>query len=91
MRLVIAGPGGKQVGSDVVGQVTVKNAEYVDPVNIEGRPCFCRARALLVPTIYISRLVAVEAMMCGTPAIRPVRERSVKSWNTDSMVIGSGP
>jgi glycosyltransferase involved in cell wall biosynthesis len=87
MKLVIAGAGGKQVGSDVVGaEVTVKNAEYVGPVDIKERAMLLAgARALLVPTIYIEPFggVAVEAMMCGTPAI-------TTDWGAFSEIVENG-
>ncbi len=73
MKLVVAGAGGKQVGRDIVApEITVKDAEYVGPVNVEERAkLLAGARALIVPTTYIEPFggVAVEAMMAGTPTI----------------------
>jgi glycosyltransferase involved in cell wall biosynthesis len=71
--LVVAGAGGKQVGKNIVAnEVTMKNAQYVGPVNIEQRAkLLAGARCLIVPTTYIEPFggVAVEAMMCGTPVV----------------------
>jgi len=73
LPLRVAGPGGKQVGPDIVApEVTIKNAEYVGPVGIAQRSSLLAgARALLVPTIYHEPFggVAVEAMMSGTPVV----------------------
>jgi glycosyltransferase involved in cell wall biosynthesis len=73
MQLIVAGAGGKQVGTDIVApEVTIKDAHYVGPVNAEERAkLLAGARALLVPTTYIEPFggVAVEAMMAGTPVI----------------------
>lgn len=73
MPLVVAGAGGKQVGDNIVAEeVTIKNAIYAGPVDIEERAkLLAGASALLVPTTYIEPFggVAVEAMMCGTPVI----------------------
>jgi hypothetical protein len=73
LPLLVAGPGGKQVGSDIVApEVTIKNAEYVGPVGISERSSLLAgARALLVPTTYHEPFggVAVEAMISGTPVI----------------------
>lgn len=73
MPLRVAGAGGKQVGSDIVAaEITVKDAEYIGPVNVKERAQFLAgARALIVPTTYMEPFggVAVEAMICGTPVI----------------------
>lgn len=87
MKLLVAGAGGKQVGSDIVAQeVTIKNAEYLGPVTVEERAkLLTGAHAILVPTIYIEPFggVAVEAMMCGTPAI-------TTDWGAFSEIISCG-
>lgn len=71
--LKVAGPGGKQVGKDIVApEVTIKNAEYLGPVGVKERSkLLAGAWALLVPTTYIEPFggVAIEAMMCGTPVV----------------------
>jgi glycosyltransferase involved in cell wall biosynthesis len=71
--LKVAGPGGKQVGKDIVApEVTIRNAEYVGPVGIKERAdLLSGAWALLVPTIYHEPFggVAVEAAMVGTPVV----------------------
>lgn len=73
MPLKVAGAGGKQVGSDIIAaEVTIKDAEYIGPVNAQERAKFLAgARALIVPTSYMEPFggVAVEAMLCGTPVI----------------------
>lgn len=73
MPLYVAGPGGKQVGEDIVApEVTVKNATYYGAVNIKERAALLSgAHALLVPTTYIEPFggVAVEAMMAGVPVV----------------------
>lgn len=73
LPLKVAGAGGKQVGPDIVAnEVTIKDAEYVGPVNVQERAEFlANAKALIVPTTYIEPFggVSVEAMMCGTPVI----------------------
>lgn len=73
LPLRVAGAGGKQVGKDIVApEITVKDAEYIGPVNVKERAeLLAGAKALLVPTTYIEPFggCAVEAMMCGTPAI----------------------
>ncbi len=73
MKLKVAGAGGKQVGSDIVApEITVKDAEYVGPVNVEERAkLLAEAKALLFCTTYIEPFggVMVEAMMAGTPVI----------------------
>ncbi len=73
MKLIVAGAGGKQVGNDIVApEVTVKDAEYVGPVNVKERAeLLAGAKALLFCTTYIEPFggVMVEAMMAGTPVI----------------------
>ncbi len=73
MKLKVAGAGGKQVGNDIVApEITVKDAEYVGPVNVEQRAeLLAGARALLFCTTYIEPFggVMVEAMLAGTPVI----------------------
>lgn len=75
MRLVVAGPGGKwKKGKIVCPELTISGSrlEYVGPVGPAARAkLMAGARALLAPTQYIEPFggVAVEAMMCGTPAI----------------------
>jgi glycosyltransferase involved in cell wall biosynthesis len=85
--LLVAGAGGRQVGKNIVApEVTVKNAQYVGPVTIEERAkLLAGARALLVPTLYIEPFggVAVEAMMCGTPAI-------TTDWGAFSEIVNHG-
>jgi glycosyltransferase involved in cell wall biosynthesis len=73
LPLRVAGAGGKQVGKDIIAnEVTIKDAEYIGPVNVKERAQFLAgARALIVPTTYMEPFggVAVEAMLCGTPVI----------------------
>lgn len=73
MPLYVAGPGGRQVGADIVcGELTIKDAKYLGPVGVAERATLLKdAHALLAPTIYVEPFggVAVEAMMAGTPAI----------------------
>lgn len=75
MRLVVAGAGATawSEGEIVAPEVTVRgDVSYVGPVGVEERgKLMAGARALLAPTTYIEPFggVAVEAMMCGTPAI----------------------
>jgi glycosyltransferase involved in cell wall biosynthesis len=73
LPLRVAGAGGRQVGRDIVApEITVKEAEYLGPVNVKERAeLLAGAKALLVPTTYIEPFggVAVEAMLCGTPVI----------------------
>lgn len=73
LPLIVAGAGGKQVGKDIVSQeVTIRDADYVGPVNVKERAkLLAGAKALLVPTTYVEPFggVAVEAMFAGTPAI----------------------
>jgi glycosyltransferase involved in cell wall biosynthesis len=73
MTLVVAGPGAKQVGPDVVAaEVTIKNATYAGTADIAKRAeLLAGATALIAPTIYLEPFggVAVEAMMAGCPVI----------------------
>jgi glycosyltransferase involved in cell wall biosynthesis len=65
LQLLMAGPGFD--GSELPAGV-----EHLGPLDIHQRGAFlASARALLVPTLYIEPFggVAVEAMLCGTPAI----------------------
>jgi len=87
LPLRVAGAGGKQVGKDIVApEVTIRNAEYLGPVNIKERSeLLAGAKALLVPTTYIEPFggVAVEAMMCGTPVI-------TTDWGAFSETVRNG-
>jgi glycosyltransferase involved in cell wall biosynthesis len=73
--LVIAGQGAKKWGKGWVesDELTVRgDLEYVGAVGIEERnELMAGAMAVLVPTLYIEPFggVAVEAQMCGTPAL----------------------
>jgi len=75
LPLVIVGPGATHVAeSEVVApEVTIKgDIQYVGPVGPEERAeLMTGAAVLLAPTTYIEPFggVAVEAMMCGTPAV----------------------
>lgn len=75
MRLVVAGPGGKwKKGSIVCPELTITGNDlaYVGPVGPKERSrLMAGAKALLAPTQYLEPFggVAVEAMMCGTPAV----------------------
>ncbi len=73
MKLIVAGAGGKQAGKDIIApEITVKDAEYVGPVNVKERAALLAgARALIVPTTYIEPFggVSVEANFAGTPVI----------------------
>jgi len=68
-RLIIAGSG----SLDSLGLgVLPRNIEYIGVVGVEERSDLMKkASAILVPTLYLGPFegVAVEAMMCGTPAI----------------------
>lgn len=77
MKLIVAGTGasqkfGKIVGDGVVIEGDLTEVEYVGPVGIAERAeLLTGARALIAPTLYVEPFggVAVEAMLCGTPAI----------------------
>lgn len=75
LRLVVAGPGGKwKKGAIVCPELTITGSrlEYVGPVGPKARAkLMAGAKALLAPTQYLEPFggVAVEAMMCGTPAV----------------------
>lgn len=76
MKLLIAGPGvtHHEPGRIVAPEVTIEGAhvEYVGEVGIEERAeLMAGARALLAPTSFLEPFggVAVEAQICGTPAI----------------------
>jgi glycosyltransferase involved in cell wall biosynthesis len=73
LPLKVAGAGGKQEGKDIVApEITIKNAEYVGPVDVQERAkLLAGAKAVLFPTIYgePGGNVAIEAMACGTPVI----------------------
>lgn len=75
LPLLVAGAGALEAapGRIVAPEVTVEgNVQHIGPVGWEERAeLLAGARALLVPTTYIEPFggVAVEAMMCGTPAI----------------------
>ncbi len=73
MKLIVAGAGGKQVGKDIAApEITVKDAEYVGPINVQKRAkLLAGARALIVPTTYIEPFggVSVESNFAGTPVI----------------------
>lgn len=75
MRLVVAGPGGTQVPGMLIGEGgswPCESLEYVGAVGIEERARLMGgAAAILTPTLYAEPFggVAVEAMMCGTPAV----------------------
>jgi len=75
-KLYLAGPGvessepGKVVCDD--GMVLEGDIEYVGPVGAEARNILMsQAHAVLVPTAYIEPFgaVAIEAQLCGTPAV----------------------
>lgn len=89
MRLLIAGPGALDSGDGFVqcpwGRLE-GDLEYVGPVGIEGRcELMSGARATLVPTTYIEPFggVAVESMLCGTPAI-------TSPWGAFSETVEDG-
>lgn len=74
MPLVVAGPGAIDQGDDWVqaAEIRIEPCTYVGPVGIEERAkLMAGAAALLAPTTYLEPFggVAVEAMMCGTPAV----------------------
>ncbi len=74
MPLVVAGPGGAELGEGVIGndEVRLEGVEYVGEVGVEQRAeLMTGAAALLSPTLYIEPFggVAVEAMLCGTPVV----------------------
>jgi glycosyltransferase involved in cell wall biosynthesis len=75
-RLLLAGPGCKAQGPGWVeaedGTRIEGDVEHIGPLNIKERAdVMSRATTLIVPTIYLEPFgcVAVEAMMCGTPAV----------------------
>lgn len=72
MRLVVAGPGAKQKGKRVVSDEVNVEGEYAGVADKQTRSeLLGGAAALLAPTLYIEPFggVAVEAMLCGTPAV----------------------
>jgi glycosyltransferase involved in cell wall biosynthesis len=75
LPLVVAGQGGTLSDGKVVAEEVTFSAEklhYVGPVNATQRAGLMQnAIATLVPTLYVEPFggVAVESMMCGTPAI----------------------
>ncbi len=87
MKLVVAGAGGKQVGKDIVApEITVKDAEYVGPVDVVQRAgLLAGARALLFCTTYIEPLggVQIEANFAGTPVIGT-------DWGAPTEIIHEG-
>lgn len=87
MKLVVAGAGGKQVGRDIVApEITVKDAEYVGPVDVVQRAgLLAGARALLFCTTYIEPFggVMVEAMLAGTPVI-------ATDWGAPTEIVQKG-
>lgn len=73
-KLLVAGPGGQQQGSDVLGGdgCRISNAEYVGEVDKKTRArLLTDAEALIIPTLYIEPFggVAVEAMLSGCPVV----------------------
>lgn len=67
LKLIVAG----QLGADHI-DLSVSNVYYVGPVSDQRRSeLMSHARAVMVPTYYLEPFggVAVEAMLCGTPAI----------------------
>jgi glycosyltransferase involved in cell wall biosynthesis len=75
LPLVVAGSGVTSVTGGKMKTFDgceIENVEYVGPVNVEQRnDLMGRARAVFAPTLYIEPFgaVAVEAQLCGTPAI----------------------
>ena len=74
MPLVVAGPGAvsQTENSVTADEIHIEPCQYVGPVGVEKRAeLMAGAAALLAPTTYIEPFggVAVEAMMCGTPAV----------------------
>ncbi len=76
MPLLVAGPGATLHGPGYVrypeGEAEAPGLKYLGPVGIERRAeLMGEAAALLAPTTYLEPFggVAVEAMMCGTPAV----------------------
>lgn len=76
MRLVVAGAGGIEHGPGFVrysgGEMRAPGLEYVGPVGVKERAELLGGAAVcLMPTNYSEPFggVAVEAMMCGTPAV----------------------
>jgi glycosyltransferase involved in cell wall biosynthesis len=76
MRLVVAGPGAAHAEPGVLitddGQTLLGDVEYAGVLNAAARAeLMAGAVALLAPTGYVEPFggVAVEAQMCGTPAI----------------------
>jgi glycosyltransferase involved in cell wall biosynthesis len=71
MRYIVAGPGARQNGKMVVGEIPFPG-EYVGPADKELRAeLLSGAAAVMMPTIYLEPFggVAVEAMMSGTPVV----------------------
>lgn len=75
VKLKVAGQGGKQQGSRILGggfAVAGDHLEYVGVVGpVERARLMGGARCVWVPTIYLEPFggVAVEAMLCGTPVV----------------------
>jgi glycosyltransferase involved in cell wall biosynthesis len=76
MPLVVAGPGATDHGDGWVrypeGEARCDNLLYVGAVGVSDRARLMGGAAvLLAPTVYVEPFggVAVEAMMCGTPAV----------------------
>lgn len=75
MKLIVAGPGATQDGETVIGDWVAfesPNVEYVGAVGIEERAeLMGGAAAVIAPTWFLEPFggVAVEAMLCGTPAV----------------------
>ncbi len=72
MDLIVAGPGGQQVGDKIVaGDLTFKG-QYVGHADKDTRRILMRdAAVMFTPTLYLEPFggVAVEAMFCGTPVV----------------------
>lgn len=77
MRLIVAGPGAIEHGDGYIryaegGETFSPGLEYVGPVGVEERARLMGGAAVcLAPTRYLEPFggVAVEAMVCGTPAV----------------------
>lgn len=78
LPLLVAGPGGIEVGGDgwhgwvQSPEVRVEPCRYVGPLGVRARAlCLAGARVLIAPTTYSEPFggVAVEAMMSGTPVV----------------------